>query len=205
MRNGIDTARDAVRTQLWPLPTVGVALAVILGIALPRLDGRVDAHLPSWSSQYLFGGDSDAARTVLDAVAGSLITVTALTFSLTVVTLQLASGQFSPRLLRTFSRDLFVQATLAQFLATFTYALTVLRSVRTESSGQALFVPRLSYCLASLTSIGSSRMSMPSQMARRGAVTTTYASPSCLMVAPAAGTWTWVSSSVQPASSSPST
>ncbi|MGI8882098.1 MAG: DUF2254 domain-containing protein [Jatrophihabitans sp.] len=144
MRNGIAAARDAVRTELWPLPTVGVIVALGLGVGLPRLDRRVDAHLPSWSTQYLFGGDADAARTLLDAVAGSLITVTSLTFSLTVVTLQLASGQFSPRLLRTFTRDLFVQATLALFLATFTYALTVLRSVRTAGSGQSALVPRLS-------------------------------------------------------------
>jgi len=52
-----------------------------------------------------FGGDAGAARTVLDAVSSSLITVTSLTFSLTVVTLQLASSQFSPRLLRTFQRN----------------------------------------------------------------------------------------------------
>jgi uncharacterized membrane protein len=155
MRNGLDAARDAIRTQLWPLPTVAVVIAVVLGIVLPRLDGRVDSRLPSGSGQYLFGGDADAARTLLDAVAGSLITVTSLTFSLTVVTLQLASGQFSPRLLRTFTRDLFVQSTLALFLATFIYALTVLRSVRTASSGQALFVPRLSVTIGFVLAVAS--------------------------------------------------
>jgi len=132
-----------------------VVLAVILGVGLTRLDVRVDTHLPSWASQYLFGGDAAAARTMLTAVAGSLITVTSLTFSLTVVTLQLASGQFSPRLLRTFTRDLFVQATLALFLATFTYALTVLRSVRTASSGQPLFVPRLSVTIGFVLAVAS--------------------------------------------------
>ncbi len=155
MRNGFAAVRDTIRTQLWPMPTAGVVLAVALGVALPRLDGRIDARLPSWSSHYLFGGDAGAARTVLDAVASSLITVTSLTFSLTVVTLQLASGQFSPRLLRTFTRDLFVQATLALFLATFTYALTVLRSVRSPSSGQELFVPRLSVTIGFVLAVAS--------------------------------------------------
>ncbi|MEO7289062.1 MAG: DUF2254 domain-containing protein [Jatrophihabitantaceae bacterium] len=144
-----------MRTQLWPLPAIGVVAAVAIGVGLPRLDGDVDGHLPAWSGQYLFGGDADAARTVLDAIAGSLITVTSLTFSLTVVTLQLASGQFSPRLLRTFTRDLFVQATLALFVATFTYALTVLRTVRTASDGQALFVPRLSVTFGFVLAIAS--------------------------------------------------
>jgi uncharacterized membrane protein len=123
--------RESFRSQLWPLPAIGIAVALLLGIALPELDAALDDQLPAFVSDYLFGGGASAARTVLDAIAGSLITVTALTFSLTVVTLQLASSQFSPRLLRTFSSDRFVQLTLALFLGTFTYALTVLRTVRT--------------------------------------------------------------------------
>ncbi len=100
--------------------------------------------LTGWADTVLFGGDAGSASTVLDAVASSLITVTSLTFSLTVVTLQLASSQFSPRLLRTFTQDLFVQSTLALFLATFAYSLTVLRSVRSGDDGQEPFVPRIS-------------------------------------------------------------
>ena len=144
MRSLLSTVRDTVRTQLWPLPVAAVILAVVVGLLLPQLDGRVDASMPAGGGGLLFGGDADAARTVLSAVSGSLITVTSLTFSLTVVTLQLASSQFSPRLLRTFTSDIFVQATLGLFLATFTYSLTVLRSVRNGSDGQTPFVPRIS-------------------------------------------------------------
>ena len=147
--------RDAVRVQLWPLPALGVVLALGLGIVLPRVDARVDDDLPSGVTAYLFGGGAGAARTVLDAVASSLITVTSLTFSLTVVTLQLASSQFSPRLLRTFMRDRFVHLTLALFLATFTYALTVLRSVRTAEDGAAPFVPQLSVTVAFVLTLAS--------------------------------------------------
>jgi len=107
-------------------------------------------------SGVLFGGDADAVRSLLGAIASSLITVTALTFSLTVVTLQLASSQFSPRLLRTFTSDQFVQATLALFLATFTYALTVLRAVRSAGdSGQAEFFPKFAVTLAFLLAVAS--------------------------------------------------
>ncbi|RKS73868.1 putative membrane protein [Motilibacter peucedani] len=146
--------REAVRTQLWPLPALGVLLAVGLGVALPRLDARLDDDLPSVVTAYLFGGGPGAARTVLDAIASSLITVTSLTFSLTVVTLQLASSQFSPRLLRTFMRDRFVHVTLALFLATFTFALTALRTVRSPEEG-AVFVPQLSVTLAFLLTLAS--------------------------------------------------
>ena len=140
--------RDGFRTQLWPLPTLAVALAIILGVALPILEAAQPELVPSGLRDYLFTGGADAARTVLDAVAGSLITVTALTFSLTVVSLQLASSQFSPRLLRTFTRDLVVQGTLGLFLGTFAYALTVLRTVRTSSDSRAEFVPDISVTLA---------------------------------------------------------
>ncbi|WAX81731.1 DUF2254 domain-containing protein [Streptomyces sp. KMM 9044] len=147
--------RDTLRVQLWPVPTLGVVLAVAAGVALPRLDERLQHELPSWLSDYFFGGSSDAARAVLEAIAGSLITVTALTFSLTVLTLQLASSQFSPRVLRTFNSDRYVQTTLALFLATFTYALTVLRTVRTGEDEQASFVPGLSVTVALLLTLAS--------------------------------------------------
>lgn len=150
----LDGLREGLRTQLWPLPALGVLLAVGLGVVLPRLDARVDEDLPPSVTDYLFGGGPDAARTVLDAVAGSLITVTSLTFSLTVVTLQLASSQFSPRLLRTFMRDRFVHITLALFLATFTFALTVLRTVRSPEEGAA-FVPQLSVTVAFVLTLAS--------------------------------------------------
>ena len=137
-----------MRTQLWPLPVAGVVLAVVAGVLLPRLDAYVDEGLPPWLAALLFGGDGGAARTLLSAISSSLITVTSLTFSLTIVTLQLASSQFSPRLLRTFSSDRFIQATLAIFLSTFTFALTVLRAVRSGDDGATAFVPRISVTLA---------------------------------------------------------
>ncbi len=146
---------DAIRTRLWPLPTAAVVVAVASGIGLTQLDSGIDGQLPAAVTAYLFGGDADAARSVLSAVAGSLITVTSLTFSLTVVTLQLASSQFSPRLLRTFSGDRFVQGTLALFLATFAFALTVLRTVRNGGSGGVEFVPQLSVTLAYVLAVAS--------------------------------------------------
>ncbi len=142
------SARETARTQLWPLPAAGVVLAAVAGVFLPRADSYLGERLPPWLGATLFGGDASAASTLLDAIASSLITVTSLTFSLTVVTLQLASSQFSPRLLRTFASDIFVQSTLAIFLSTFTFSLTVLRAVRTGDDGGAAFVPKISVTVA---------------------------------------------------------
>lgn len=155
MRIWLASVRDGFRTQLWPIPALAVVAAVFCGLALPRLDAEVDGNLYRIGG-WLFGGDADAARSLLGTVASSLITVTSLTFSLTVVTLQLASSQFSPRLLRTFTGDLFVQATLALFLATFAYALTVLRAVRSGSdSGGRDFVPKIAVSLAFVLAVAS--------------------------------------------------
>ncbi|SCX39574.1 Uncharacterized membrane protein [Klenkia marina] len=133
---------------------VGVALAIGLGVAVPALDEALGGDTPF---TFVFGGGPSAARDVLAAIAGSLVSVTGLTFSLTVVALQLGSSQYSPRLLQTFTRDRVVQVTLAQLVLTFVYALTVLRTVRTQDdeSGTSAFVPRLSVTLAYLLTLGS--------------------------------------------------
>lgn len=154
-RSRLVDIRDATRTQLWPVPAVGILLALVAGVFLPEIDRAVDDGLPAGLSGFLFGGGASAARTVLDAIASSLITVTSLTFSLTVVTLQLASGQFSPRLLRTFTRDRFIHVTLALFLATFVYALTVLRTVRSPDEQQDQFVPQISVSVAFVLAVAS--------------------------------------------------
>jgi uncharacterized membrane protein len=154
-RGWMSAARDALRSQLWPVPVLGVLLAIVLGIALPEVDDRLVHRLPEALTHYLFRGGPDAGRGVLAAVAGSLITVTSLTFSLTVVTLQLASSQHSPRVLRTFTQDRVVHLTLAVLLGTFTYTLSVMRAVRTDFDDREPFVPQLSVTVAYLLALAS--------------------------------------------------
>ena len=140
-------------SSLWPLPVVGIGVAIALGVVLPALDGWLqEAGDPL---TFVFGGGPSAARDLLAAIAGSLISVTGLTFSFTVVALQLSSSQHSPRLLQTFVTDRVIQLTLAQLVATFVYALTVLRTVRTEdaTSGDSAFVPRLSVTVGFLLTL----------------------------------------------------
>ena len=155
MRTRVRVIQEAFRSLLWPIPAVAVLIALALGVLLPAIDSAYDAQVPDAVQVYLFGGGPDAARAVLQAVSGSLITVTALTFSLTVVTLQLASSQFSPRLLRTFTSDRFVHLTLALFLGTFAYSLTVLRTVRTATDQQAEFVPDIAVTVSFVLAIAS--------------------------------------------------
>ncbi|MEO3885247.1 DUF2254 domain-containing protein [Nonomuraea sp. B5E05] len=139
---------DVWSAELWPLPAAGVLAAIGLGTVLPRFDADVADELPVDLTAYLFGGGPEAARAVLSAIASSLITVTSLTFSLTVVTLQLASSQYSPRLLRTFTSDRVVHIALTILLSTFVYSVTVLRTVRASLEEQSAFVPHLSVTVA---------------------------------------------------------
>ena len=76
---------------------------------------------------------------------------------ITVVALQLASSQLTPRVLRGFMGDRGNQAVLGLFIGTFTYALLVLRSVRSPLEGEGGFVPAVSVTVAivlALISVG---------------------------------------------------
>ncbi|WP_175483846.1 DUF2254 domain-containing protein [Modestobacter sp. DSM 44400] len=148
------SVRNALTGTLWPLPTIVILLAVGLAVLLPHVDEALQRGGRE-SLALVFGGGPGAARTVLSAIATSLISVTTLLFSLTIVTLQLASSQYSPRLLQTFVRDRVVQVCLGELLATFVYALIVLRTVRSaDESGAGAFVPRLSVSVAFVLALG---------------------------------------------------
>jgi hypothetical protein len=78
---------------------------------------------------------------MLSVIASSMITVASLIFSITMLSLQLASSQFGPRTLGNFMRDRSNQIVLGTFIATFLYCLFVLRSVRGNEGFS--FVPHL--------------------------------------------------------------
>lgn len=132
---------EGLRGSLWLLPAIGTVAAIVAGTLLPRVRVSEDSTLDA----VLFPGGPDAAQAMLQAVATSVITVTTLVFTLTVVALQLASTQFSPRLLRTFLRLPANQFVLSTFIATFVYCLAVLRWVRVT---EPIFLPKLAVSIA---------------------------------------------------------
>lgn len=131
----VSALRERLRSSLWLWPALAVGAAIVAGVLLPRLEGTGRDGVLG------FAGSPEGARAILATVAGSLITVTSLTFSLTVVALQMASSQFTPRLMGTFLSDRGNQAVLSVFLGTFAYTLAVLRSVRSATEGAGPFVP----------------------------------------------------------------
>jgi uncharacterized membrane protein len=84
-----------------------------------------------WLDQFesAFAVGPEGARLVLSSIAGSMMTVASLVFSMTLVTLTLASSQLGPRLITRFMRDRVNQVVLGTFIATFLFALVVLQTV----------------------------------------------------------------------------
>jgi uncharacterized membrane protein len=101
----------------------------------------VDVDSPLWP--LAFQGTAEDARGVLVVVSATMITVTGLVFALTIVALQIASGQYSPRLLRNFMRDRGTQVVLSIFVGAFAYSTAGLHTVGIQRPAGEAFVPRL--------------------------------------------------------------
>ncbi|HEY9880051.1 MAG TPA: DUF2254 domain-containing protein [Leptolyngbyaceae cyanobacterium] len=145
--------RDALLTSYWFVPTVMAAGAIALAFTLLTIDRTTPKDMPGLT--WLYQGGADGARAVLSSIAGSMVTVAATVFSITIVALQLASSSFGPRLLRNFMQDRGNQVVLGTFTATFIYCLLILRTIRGED--YQLFVPQLSVTVGvvlALISIG---------------------------------------------------
>ena len=142
----IDLAWTRVRDSLWFIPSIAVAFASVLavfavGIPNPSAGSGLT---PMW----LFSGGAEGARGVLTAIAGGLISVTGTIFSVTIVALQLASSQFTPRVLGSFMADRVNQSVLGVFIGTFTYTLLVLRTIYSEGQDRSVFVPQVGITIA---------------------------------------------------------
>lgn len=128
------------RSSFWFVPAVIVLGAVGLASVLIAVDASLNLNVVTrWP--LLFGAGADGARGLLTAVAGSMITVAGVVFSITIVALSLTSSQYTSRVLRNFMRDRNYQVVLGVFLGIFAYCLVVLRVIRGGDEGA--FVPSL--------------------------------------------------------------
>jgi uncharacterized membrane protein len=153
IRERVEAISARLRGSLWFIPSLMTAAAVALAGMTVWLDQRVTAEMPDvW---FLFSASAEGAREILSTIAGSIITVTGVVFSITIVALQLASTQYTPRVLRTFTDNRPTQIVLGIFIATFTYSLLVLRAVRSQVDDYDRFLPGISVTIAVLLALGS--------------------------------------------------
>ncbi|MEZ4375819.1 MAG: DUF2254 domain-containing protein [Polyangiaceae bacterium] len=129
-----------MQASFWFVPTLMVVGAVALAAALIALDTTNEPPLASeWP--LIFGAGADGSRALLATVAGSMVTVTGVVFSMTIVALSLTSSQYTSRVLRNFMRDRRNQVVLGVFVGIFAYCLVVLRTIHGDKD--EAFVPSL--------------------------------------------------------------
>ncbi len=142
MKAKIGALRDNLHSSFWFIPSLITFFASVLALGMVELD-RSNAVR---GTAYLYSGGVEGARSMLSAIANSVLSIAGVTFSITIAALTLASGQFGPRLLRNFIRDRGNQLVLGAFIGTFMYCLLVLRSVRGVE--EIRFVPHLAVTVA---------------------------------------------------------
>ncbi|MGI8573262.1 MAG: DUF2254 family protein [Solirubrobacteraceae bacterium] len=140
---GSEWRREALRTNLGLVPMIAAIVLYVVPHVIDRAAYHHSLSLPSW----LTFGSANPSRQILATLAAAVITVVGVVFSITIVTLTLASTQFGSRMLRNFIRDRGTQFTLGTFVASFVSATLVLISIG-PGSGSDAFVPHLSIALS---------------------------------------------------------
>ncbi len=131
MRASFSVLSEILRLQIWVVPALSAVAAAVGAMIVVGIEERMGSlRLP-------IEVDAVSARSLLSAVSSAMISFTGLVFSVTMLVLQLASSQLSPRVMRTFLRDRFNQSVLGLFVATFVFALLTLATVTSD------FVPQL--------------------------------------------------------------
>lgn len=145
---------EQFRSSFWFVPSLMTGAAAAMAFATVALDrAKADEWMQFLSWAYT--GGAEGASAVLGTIAGSMITIAGVVFSMTLVALSLTTSQLGPRLLRAFMSDRANQLVLGTFVATFVYCLLVLRTIRYP--GEIAFVPHLSVTLGvilALVSVG---------------------------------------------------
>lgn len=133
---------ESLKSSFWFIPALMICAAMIISFAMVMLDREFSIEASRRLYGFMLSVSSEGARSILSTIAGATMTVAGVTFSITIVVLNLASSQLGPRLLRNFIEDRGIQFVLGTFVSSFIYCLLVLRSV--ESLGKDTFIPSYS-------------------------------------------------------------
>jgi uncharacterized membrane protein len=140
-----------MRASFWFMPSLIVVVSIAFAVSLIETDSAgSDRWLAQWPR--LFGAGAEGARGMMSTIAGSMMTVVGVTFSMILVVLALASSQYTSRILRNFMRSRITQVVLGIFAGIFTYCLIVLRTIRSGDEGA--FVPNLAVFFGFVLALG---------------------------------------------------
>ncbi|GAA0488242.1 DUF2254 domain-containing protein [Streptomyces sp. NPDC046215] len=128
--------REHLRDTFWFTPALGLVGALVLAVGVLALDGLLIEALQG-DGDYDTVAElidlADDAKTIITTVGSAMLTFIGVVFSISLVALQMASGQFSPRVVRLYVRSRITKCTFAVFLATFLYALLVQASYQGDA------------------------------------------------------------------------
>ena len=150
--NRIKQILVSVRESLWFVPTLMVLAAIAAAVVLIEANAVLQQE---WLETFprVFGAGADGSRGMLTAIAGSMITVATLAFSLTIVAMSQVASLYSSRVLRNFIRDRRNQFVLGYFVSVFAYCLVVLRTIRGGDEGA--FIPSIAVFVGLLLAVAS--------------------------------------------------
>ncbi len=140
-----------LRSSFWFVPSLIVLAGIAFAIALIEADSAgSDLWLAQWPR--LFGAGAEGARGMMSTIAGSMMSVVGVMFSMILVVLALASSQYTSRILRNFMRSRVTQVVLGIFAGIFAYCMIVLRTIRGGNEGE--FVPNLAVFFGFVLALG---------------------------------------------------
>ena len=125
-----------VQSSLWLIPVLCVLVGAALSFTSIAVDEATNYNLVPSSVT----GGPDAALQILSTIAASMVSLAALVLTITMVVVQLAMGQFSPRIVQTFLRDKPSQIAVGLFIATFVHAMLTLREIRGSATVPGLAI-----------------------------------------------------------------
>ncbi|MEE1742146.1 DUF2254 domain-containing protein [Streptomyces sp. BE147] len=149
--------REHLRDTFWFAPTLGLVGVFALWWAASSLDTEIVAHLRD-ERAYTELGDlmsfAQDAKTIVTTISSAMMTFIGVVFSISLVAVQMASGQLTPRVVRIFVRSRISKLTLTVFLATFLFSLLVLTSYESEADPRRVTSVPLVQSMLTLAMVG---------------------------------------------------
>ncbi|MFJ2853642.1 DUF2254 domain-containing protein [Streptomyces rubiginosohelvolus] len=151
--------REHLRDTFWFAPTMGFVCVFVLWFVATELDDAIVRLLQREEAYDELGdliGFSQDTKTVVTTVSSAMMTFIGVVFSISLVAVQMASGQLTPRVVRIFVRSRISKLTMTVFLATFLVSLLVLSSYESETDPRRVVSVPLVQSLLILVLVGMS-------------------------------------------------
>ncbi|WP_137994963.1 DUF2254 domain-containing protein [Streptomyces vilmorinianum] len=149
--------REHLRDTFWFAPITALIAVFVLWTMAALVDEAIIEYL---QDEREYGAVTDLigivedAKTIVTTISSAMMTFIGVVFSISLVAVQMASGQFSPRVVRIFIRSRITKATFSVFLSTFLLSLLVLTSYDSETDPRYVSTVPLVQSILTLVMVG---------------------------------------------------